>query len=457
MYPSLLGSGLATCMVILFLQISLPALLLAGAMTDSSRFSGLFQTTAEEFCPRGGVEGLPNDARAESLAMNLLIIILYGLRIAPKVNDVFFQAIGEGWSASSKLNSLRYSIWRNGNDTFSMQVGFRIERLIKAFYMCTVSLLMLFVLFMSDSALDIVLNALAIEFIWEFDVAFVRSPFWDHRRRWIKAAAVECQIRANLDLESLSSPKKFCAEFGISLNDYMAAFDGRIPKIRDRAQAEKDSNDDNYMTETDLVWSMAGKIGQEKHMPNVLWQFASHTVAFGWFDNVLIHLGLTKRGIFQRFRDYRTWSVWEKLLYLPPVPNQTFKARGMVSLFSVREDMNISSSKDLLNKLARHDSWTALRDQLLEPANQMFADTGYLNFHPFWMGLTAHQRFILDIIRTLCFITMSQSLYLGFKRGMYWSLPFRFLDGMLEWFSYIVQVSFPFALVAVAVLNILCY
>jgi len=88
--------------------------------------------------------------------MNLLVIIVYALRVAPTVFDEFFQTVGEGDTPASRLNSLRVILWNQGIDGTERQVGYKIERYMKSIYPVFINLLMLFVLFLTDRCVVVV-------------------------------------------------------------------------------------------------------------------------------------------------------------------------------------------------------------------------------------------------------------------------------------------------------------
>ena len=298
-------------------------------MSDSQRFGFVFtsSSTTWDICQPIWLVN-HNSTQIEGLLMNLLVIFVYTFRVAPRVFDVFFQTVGEGWTPSSRLNSLRAVVWKKGTDTFSMQIGYRMVKLVKAVYMSLVSVLMLFVLFLQEGVLNIILNCLAIEFIWVIDVEHAKSPYWDQKRRWIKAAAVECRLRASLELLALRNPHLLCEKYEINIEKYKEAFGGKLVSLENPKQARFDADDERFMSETDTVWKWASEIAKEERNQNAIWQFSDNIVAFGCFDIFLTKLGLassTSYGIFRRFAPLRTWSYWETVLFLPPVPGSEDK------------------------------------------------------------------------------------------------------------------------------------
>ena len=93
---------------------------------------------------------------------------------------------------------------------------------------------------MEFSAVDIILNALAIEFVQHFDVELARSVWFDPSRRWIKAGAVEMRMDATLKHKAIRSAAGFCAEFDINISEYEAAMGGDVP-LESREDAIRDA------------------------------------------------------------------------------------------------------------------------------------------------------------------------------------------------------------------------
>jgi hypothetical protein len=427
---------------------------LVGAVEASDRFEGFFTTTAERFCAMDNGVPLVGLAQpiVERLVMNLLILLLYALRVAPKVLDTFYQTMGEGFTPASRLNSLRTVVWERGADTFPMQIGYRLERLLKACYMCIVCLIMLFTLFLSNSILDIVLNALAIEFIWEIDIDLAKSAYWDPRRRWIKAGAVEARIRATLDFHALSSPRIFCRAYDIDVEDYKAAFSGEMRPLKSASIAAKDAADERFMTETDVIWRWAGDIARKKSLANADWQFSGYLIHFGVFDQLLINLGLSDRGLFRRFIEYRTWSTWDEVLFLSAIPLRGVVETCVTTLKSTNEEMAVMGLRqDSFDpeKLAIELTSTV---PIHAPLNEE-----YLNFNPEFHALTPTERFAWGVIQTLLFQSMWDSVRVAWEKNAFGAIPFRILDGLIEWLSHLIQVSFPLMLAGFAILILACY
>jgi hypothetical protein len=446
-------------------------------MEQSPRFTGFFKSDVSQFCRATALTPVGEivSVRVEGLIMNMLALGIYSFRIAPEVLDVFYQTIAEGYTPASRLNSLREVVWNKGSDTLSMQLGFRLERLIKSVYMCLVCLVMLFALFLSDSVLEIILNALAIEFVWQIDVEYAKTAFWDIKRRWVKAGAVECRLRATLDLHTLANPRAFCRAYNIHPDCYRSCFDGKMISLRNGRIAMEDALDESFMSEIDVVWHWASTIAKEKNLQNAIWQFSPNLVNFGVVDSLLIRLGWSTHGVFRRFPEYRTWSLWEKVLFLSPVPNKhsSFPQSLPSNEIARRISMNfvpLKSTQEDLQQLTDSGRWSPSdggdkekQDRKIgyfDPesfAKQEMNKVEYLNFDPNYHIYSPFERFIFHVFETLRFESLIQSVSVAYEHGKYSSIPFRIFDGLIEWFSYLIQVLFPLMLAGMGAMILACY
>lgn len=388
----------------------------------------------------------------EGLLMNILVLVLYTFRVAPHILDTFYQTTGEGGTPASRLNALRAVVWNQGTDTLSQQFGYRLERLVKSVYICLVIGVMMFVLFLSSSVLDIILNALALEFVWQMDIEYARSPYWDPKRRYIKAGAVECRIRAALDLNALKNPLRFCATYDIDPSDYKAVFNGYMPSLRSKRVSEADAANPDYMSETDVIWKMASEVAQSKGLGNAMWQFSQHLSGFSVFEHFLVKASWSTP-IFGRFRSYRTWSLWEEVLFLPPVPSKGNLASYPGVLASTYEERRLHSPQGRESVIAELHEMDEKPFGLQVRGN----NSEYLNFSPEYNLYTPSERFYWHVLDTLRLVELWRSMVVAANKRNYWEIPFRLLDGAIEWLSHIIQLLFPLTLLGFMVLNILCY
>ena len=109
-----------------------------------------------------------------------------------------------------------------------------------------------------------------------------------------------------------------------------------------------------------------------------------------------------------------------------------------------------------LSGVSAEEAAAAAKEKLL--ALMRGAQTGddFLNFNPD-AEMPSWRRFLEDVKDTLLFGELIKSIRIAAKRSKYYSLPFRFVDAMIQWFSFIFIMFFPAYLVLAAWLNLACY
>ena len=435
-YASVFGSGFSTVGVVLCLQWGVPVLLLyAQVLASEDRFPGVptigegvhavlrgdsGTTTANwtTFC------SAPSQTSAqrgwEGLIMNVFIFCVYALRALPRVMASFYETVGEGDSPASRLNALRSVLFERGVDTAWMRLGFGVERVQRALFAPVMNLVMLMVLFLTRDPVNIVLNALAIEFLQEFDVELAKTSWFDPTRRWVRAGAVEMRMRHTLLLETLDDPARLCATYGVDAEMYKRAMGGKWVGLKDVWQARADRSDLAFMTDVDKVWAVAGMVAKSRGMDEADWQFNDRERAFGVVDAVALRCGVETDGVFQRFEAYATWSRWDRVLFLP-----------MTTHRGVEVDVERGGGE---------------KDK----------EADVLNYDPHFGS--RYERFARNVRRTLLLQRLGDSLVVGWNRKeSVVSLGVRVVQGVLEWVAFVVQVAFPVGMVGMLVLVAWCY
>ena len=174
-YVAFTASGWCMALVVLALQLAVPFLVLVYAMRTSDRFSGGAEyvdarphpmyVSWDSFC-----HGI--DVRLDTYVMNFLVWIVYAIRVLPHVYQEVYSTLGDAPTVESRLNSQRQIIWEQCDDSLFGQLGFKLERYMKSVYVALVNLSMLFVVFLTNSTIEAILNALALVFIVDFDARF---------------------------------------------------------------------------------------------------------------------------------------------------------------------------------------------------------------------------------------------------------------------------------------------
>ncbi|KAH9255263.1 hypothetical protein BASA81_006703 [Batrachochytrium salamandrivorans] len=414
-YVSLLGAGWLTCLGSLAVQCSIPILLLYEAVASSERFDlhNHTENSWERFCK-------PNEEFSDfdaGLVINIVVLLLYVMRNLPKVVLAYFDTMGEADTINSRVESLRTLVYYRGEATTGMRIGYRIERFMNSTYIALANTMMLFTLFLTDEASEIILNALAIEFVIMYAEEVVRMRWIDPYFRYLRAAATEMVTRYYLDPEVLSSPEKFCAEFDLPIEYYtmQLGHERSSASLCDSKQASLDKINPQYMLPKDKVWALAKNVAKRNHDRVAHRLFEKPIEKFDWVSRLV---GIRHQGLFNRWPNYRTWSKWELVLfaspcgedYLPPnLPSTTNKG------YYLNEDAEYSSSD-----------------------------------YAYW-------RFVRQGVSTLMCFRLAQSLRATTKYHSIYRMCGAIVDGSIEWFSVFYLAIFPLTFVFLFILQVGCY
>lgn len=515
-YLAYLGSGWLTAFGALFIQFMVPAILLMTAVNSSSLFldnnnySGQdrflpgepFQTNWTQFCSNVGTYPDPSvDPLAayfpQGKVMNICVLVLYAIRVLPMLFDKFASSAGGGDDALSRVNALRDIVWDQAEDTAWQQFGFKLAKYMDSLYVVILMTLMLFILFLTNDIFSIILNALALEFVYMMHEEIARADWWDPDGRFMRAAVIEMMLLDVLSLDALEDPDEFCEEFDLTKEQYAQAMKEageRFPQVsslskrmarmvmstdeefmlplRDNAQAKADASNPTLMSKKLRYYARAAELARQDGNSLAIANFVESTVQFGAVDQLMQRLGLKHTGIFSRFRDYHVWSRWSKLLYAAPHPKEIGK-RTDPETGVVRPIWRIESFALCSNRIeATADGNPSVRSkgsggnvsEKMQAATRRLRmligskkdSDDFINYYKN-SDQTALERFWDDIQATLFFGEMIKSLYTALDRGQYFSIPLRILDGFLQWFSYLYIMLYPCVLVIAFWLILACY
>lgn len=367
--------------------------------------------------------------------MNCVVFIIYTIRVVPEVIDNFYSTVGDKDSVSSKLNSIRNICWLQGNDDTFMQIGFKLDRYMNSVYIAFINLLMLFLLFLTESTVDVILNALAIEFVYNFDREVPRSVWYDPDKRYLRASVIEITLRSELLLQHLSSAKSFCKKYDVDEAKYQELVGG---PIKDMSRAQEDSNNPTYMSAKDRLWIASAKAAEELDKEEAMWQFNEHRIYFGVLDYIFEFIFRpTTGGIFNQYKAYFTWSRWDEALFLPsiPKPGETKTTKHQARLVKEKSVFDVNVEPTLSKSTSKVE---------------------YLHYDP-----DSHKgptfRFYKGIKDVFKCTSVKSSVMIAINRGNYHQVPFRFVDGVFEWVSFFFVVFvFPFSLAGYAYLILGC-
>ncbi|KAH9253295.1 hypothetical protein BASA81_008646 [Batrachochytrium salamandrivorans] len=411
-YNSFFGSGWITSLIVLAIQLSVPFLILVYSARVSPRFPRftmeensstvdfelIFSTSWEDFCD--------NHTPIDQLIMQYIILIVYLLRVFPVVYNTFYVTVGDSPELVSKLNSIRILAFVQGDDNVSMKCGYKLFAYMNSAYIAMVNLVLMFVLFLTNNTIDIILNALALEFVANFDKEVASKAWYDGSKRFFRAGVLEVMFLNSIALEHFETVNAFCNKYNVDPSVYRKHISG---SIRDLKTARKDALNPEFMDLKTKVWRSMGYVAKKKRMREAVWQYQEQSTAFGVVDALFLWLvgGSAQqqivRGIFNRYLDYSTWSKFEEALFLPPVPSTTMSA--------------------------------------FTPQSEV------LNFDPTSMSHPLI-RFAKWLCAALMFSNVISGVRVAFRRSQYLLVPFMFFDGMFEWVTFVfILFCFPAGLV----------
>jgi hypothetical protein len=460
-YCSVFGSGFFTAWALIFVQITVPILLLVFQVRTSSRFTNypvesgtedwvtIFETNTETFC---------NDTVAlDALIMNFVVFIVYVIRVVPIVYDTVYCTLGDQPTVASRLNSIRQGVWDQADDTIWMQFGFKLDRYMNSVYVVLTNLLMLIVIFLTDSTVDVILNALAVEFVIVFDFEVTESIWYDKDRRYLMAGIIEQIFRVELRLEWLETSWSFAENLYVP--DYKNKVGG---PMYDEHLARSDRVNPEFLSSEDRLWqgSLYYVVTHKMNSYEAKWQYAEEFIQFGFGDLILQTFGLKDNGIFNRYRKYYSWSRWKIALFASPVHDiaPLKEENGKLTcdihcqapiLASVR---NEKSSEQVSSSNSRvMTSTTSHLKHMMTSSSKI----PLLNYDPA-SSWSPNFRFMRSLTRMMTFQTGIQSINTVVRRRNYIQLLFRTPDAVVEVLAIWLTCMFPIGLGCIAVLIFAC-
>ena len=274
------------------------------------------------------------------------------------------------------------------------ELGFYLLRIMNGGYVAALYTIMLFVLMNTPVVLDIVLNALAIDFIHRIDEDFANAEWWDPNKRAIKAGTLELIIRHTLELTILENPSRLCAEYGIVPEEYKAAVGDK--SLKDLQQAQKDDKDSRFITDREALFEQVAAKAAEKRDFFVLNEYRK--------QNSVFRVG----AIFTRYRQLRTWSRWNAILFLPKLPVKTAA-------------LNQTEPRDIIVDMVTADD----KDNAI--AERLF------------------------------FVDLFASIRVGIRNGKFANVPVKIVFGILDCIFLWYYILFFFVLIVALVFIPICY
>ena len=222
-YLSMLGQGALFPLITLFIQTVVPMLLLRDATREyfdytncDGKYNNRFlpEVFAPDPCEVTEVWYCPHRGDTSMKLMILCVMLIYATKVVPDNWYAFTSTVAEGTTDQFRMNSLRKVVWDHDEDTFWHKVGYRVDLHMGSAYKCVIYMVNLVIIFFTHEMIDIILNALAIEFVCQLDEMYVGGLWWDKDFRYLKAGAIEMATRRYLRLQQLTD---------LGLNDIAAS------------------------------------------------------------------------------------------------------------------------------------------------------------------------------------------------------------------------------------------
>lgn len=434
-YTSILGSGNLLALGASALQFVIPTILVLNALEESPRFE--FSEANDYSLVVNEDKICAGESKLNGKAIIFSVLIMYVTTVVPEVLLRFYRTVGDAATSYSRLSSLRQMVWRQQDDTIVQKMGYKMDMYMNAGYPALLYVCMLFILFNTDNVLDILLNALAVEFVQQIDEQIAASGWYDPDNRWISAGAWSLAAQATVRLRVLEDPAAFCAKYDINPEDYVDALkpeladEPKASKLRafpylslsNPARALKDDVNPRYWSNQDeAVKIECANYARKNKNEEALRQFEKQTVNFSLYDQFVTDIlpYTQSTGIFDQFKRFRTWGMWEEVLFLPPVPTRI-------------EDIEEEVATDKVKRFQAKERTTM--DKFIQEVMEVLTLTRY-------------------------FKDVSRVIYRNRKRTWLEILPliiFTVFDGILQWFFYVIILSFPVFIVAATVIIPICY
>ncbi|GMH93194.1 hypothetical protein TrVE_jg9571 [Triparma verrucosa] len=358
-YLSILGAGHLIPILCGLVQFSIFAILVIDAYlhTKTIERSG--------YCPSG-----ENGGDVKATGVIFFIGVMYLISVIPNqiayVGRFYGHSFNED-SASGKMMNLRSLINVVGDDTHSQVLGYNLDILMNVGLKAGFLTLNLFILFNTDSVIEIVLNCIALEFVSDMDEEFAQSLWWDFDRRWIRAGCIELLLRKEIERKKLRDYRSIVKDYGVELHNVEEMDEAEIETytdtlfhdvvvnavemskkgtsiknskkfkegesktfkkqgFRNRSKAYEDGENPEYFDSTymkNVIKLRSVVENMDDRRLQAVFEFGKIREEFGLLSRLRNRLykkicGKTRKSesaMFWKFEKYRTWSYWTYFLY----------------------------------------------------------------------------------------------------------------------------------------------
>ena len=97
--------------------------------------------------------------------MAFLVVAFYFFKVVPDTFVSFYNTAGTADTTYSRIMSMRKMVWDQGDDYVGQMLGYKFDLYMNTAFECFLYMLNLFIIYNTNDILDVILNALAIEFV----------------------------------------------------------------------------------------------------------------------------------------------------------------------------------------------------------------------------------------------------------------------------------------------------
>lgn len=411
-YLACLGSGAFACLVCLTIQLgTATALFLYNARIDEEE--------DRKHWARDEHVALPchpgsNSGNVISTVMISIVMLWYIVKVVPDQLLEVMSVIGAAKSGAARLTALRHLVRISDEDSIKMKIGLRLHETVNSAFDCILYMLNVYLLFSTRSAVEILLNVLAVEWIRGIDESFCASGWWDPNQRYIKASAVEMVIRQFLDIKALER----------KIGDTLV--NKRVSVVRQYSTTNM-----TPFCEKNLDAEVKNYYGEDlKRGPSV--------TSFAGFNSGLL-LGRYKFHVFRRWGKYRDLAFWRKESF--DFDAETHRVQ-VDHLFRVTQLVygDVPGFPYVLNKKSAQSRYKIVKYFFKYSGTRMLLS-------------------ILSGYQLYCAV-IDANPHSGFKYDREISLArsvYNILDALVEFGAIWVVFAFPFVILAAVVYVPLCY
>uniref|UniRef100_A0A7S2KDI7 Uncharacterized protein n=1 Tax=Leptocylindrus danicus TaxID=163516 RepID=A0A7S2KDI7_9STRA len=220
--------------------------------------------------------------------------------------------------------AIRKSIHGKFHDRFMQRFFYVADLFMNTAYVNILYYINLTNIMQAATPLEAILNALALEYLFQIDEELGSSAWWDPDRRWIRAGSVEIILQNSIERDILKSPALFAQKYNIPVSDLIECCDGDLKLFHNFVQAVKDAKDVTLMTRDEILYERCRLLSVKKNNRRAMDNFDKQVTFFGGYPIERSRISPGKNdhahGLFNNYRSYRTWSRWSSILYLSPVP-----------------------------------------------------------------------------------------------------------------------------------------